>query len=142
MNWKDNFKKALGSIHLQPEIPALFTICCCHLQLFSKFYDNKCRYLICVYFGCIFSKAGFSTTGNSLQTYARKAWLGLISCEGDEKDVMQCKHSRFSAVPPLLHTYRRGTWLYCFGGFVNDTNYRYKYCRTCIKRSSVYKQVV
>ncbi|XP_060552044.1 scavenger receptor cysteine-rich domain superfamily protein-like [Ruditapes philippinarum] len=76
-------------------------------------FDDKTSSFLCDRFNL--GKAGFSTTGNSLQTYARKAWLGLISCEGDEKDVMQCKHSSFSAVPPLLHTYRRGTWLYCFG---------------------------
>jgi hypothetical protein len=66
-----------------------------------------------------FSNVGFSTTGNLLQTYGRKAWLSSLSCLGNEKEVMECSHSRFSTVPSLQHTYKRGTWLYCFGEYIN-----------------------
>ncbi|XP_060552045.1 neurotrypsin-like [Ruditapes philippinarum] len=76
-------------------------------------FDDKTSSYLCDRFNL--GKVGFSTTGNSLQTYGRKAWLGRLACDGTEKDIMQCSHGPFGEVPPLQHTYRKGTWLYCFG---------------------------
>ncbi|XP_060552042.1 scavenger receptor cysteine-rich type 1 protein M130-like isoform X5 [Ruditapes philippinarum] len=77
-----------------------------------RFNDETASYL-CNRFNL--GNVGFGTTGNLLQTYGRKAWLSSLHCLGNETNVMECRHSRFSTVPSIQHTYKRGTWLYCFG---------------------------
>ncbi|XP_053403672.1 scavenger receptor cysteine-rich type 1 protein M130-like isoform X2 [Mercenaria mercenaria] len=81
-------------------------------------FDNETASYLCRRFGL--SDVGFSTSSHSLQTYGRKAWLSRLTCKGDEADIMQCSHPNFSTVPILMHTYKWGTWLYCFSNSQNE----------------------
>ncbi|XP_053403598.1 scavenger receptor cysteine-rich type 1 protein M160-like isoform X2 [Mercenaria mercenaria] len=75
-------------------------------------FDEVTTTYLCEIFG--FENSGFSTYAHPLETYYRKAWLSSLTCKGSETHIMQCDRFGFSLVPPLMHTYRRGTWLYCF----------------------------
>lgn len=80
--------------------------------------DDQTASYLCKRFGI--SDVGFSVTAHPLDTYGRKGWMQRLSCTGNETNVMQCQHTDFYTVPTLMHTYRRGTWLYCFSYNITD----------------------